>query len=311
MSLVHAIIRDRVRLRAPRSAPTGPAPRASVVRLRMFDGPLLIAAALLVAIGAAGAADAPEPAPRAPAPSDTAALEPKAIEILKASSARLAAAKSMKFTAVVSYENPSRLGPPLVYTTTSDVTLKRPDKLQVITAGDGPASEFYYDGKTVTSFAPAENLVAIAEAPPTIDATLEAAYHYAAIYFPFVDVLVADPYKDLADELQLAFYIGQSKVVGGTTTDIVAYALPNVFVQIWVGDEDKLPRMARAVYRNDPAQLRHQVEFSKWQLDGTLDNVAFASPKAGAASRIPFDRPDAKRPPDAPPQATSGTSKPQ
>jgi len=42
----------------------------------------------------------------------------------------------------------------------------RPNKLRVITLGDGPRSEFYYDGKTVMAYAPAENLVAIAEAPP-------------------------------------------------------------------------------------------------------------------------------------------------
>jgi len=98
-------------------------------------------------------------------------LEPKAIDLLKAASARLSAARSMAFTAVVSYENPSVLGPPLVYTTKSEVLMQRPDKLRVITVGDGPASEFYYDGKTMIALAPAENLVAVADnAPPTIDA---------------------------------------------------------------------------------------------------------------------------------------------
>jgi hypothetical protein len=156
---------------------------------------LLIASSFVV-VPFTAQAQGSQPAPSQPQqgapPSSELVLEPKAIEILKASSERLAAAHTLSFTAVASYENPSRLGPPLVYTTTSDVTLKRPDKLQVITKGDGPASEFYYDGKTAMAFAPAENLVAVAEAPPTIDATLEAAYHYAAIYFPFTDVLVAD-----------------------------------------------------------------------------------------------------------------------
>src|SRR5213078_5123376 len=138
-------------------------------------------------------------------------------------SARLAAAKSMAFTAVVSYESPSRLGPPLVYATKSEVTLQRPDKLRVITLGDGPPSEFYYDGKIMMALAPAENLVAVADAPPTIDAALEQAYHSAAIYFPFDDWIVADPYKEMSDGMHLAYYIGQSKVVGGTTTDMVAY----------------------------------------------------------------------------------------
>lgn len=135
-------------------------------------------------------------------------LEPRAIEILKAASATLAAARTMRFTAIVSYENPSLLGPPLVYTTRSDVTLQRPNKLRVITSGDGPPSEFYDDGTQLIALAPAENLVAIAPAPPTVDAALQTAYDTAAIYFPFTDVLVADPYGDLAGSLKLAFYIG-------------------------------------------------------------------------------------------------------
>jgi hypothetical protein len=224
-------------------------------------------------------------------------LEPHAIEILKAASARLAAARSMAFTAVVSYESPSLLGPPLVYSTKSEVTMRRPDKLKVITLGDGPPSEFYYDGKTMTAFAPAENLVAIADAPSTIDATLQAAYDAAAIYFPFSDVIVADPYKDIADGLTTAFYIGQSRVVGGTTTDMVAYVTGDVFVQAWIGAEDKLPRRLYAVYLSDPARLRHVLELSKWDLDAAVSADVFVSAKAGGAARMAFARPDAGRPP--------------
>lgn len=221
-------------------------------------------------------------------------LEPRAIDILKAASARLSAAKSMSFTAVVSYESPSRLGPPLVYSTKSEVTLQRPDKLKVITLGDGPGSEFYYDGKTMTAFSPQENLVAIADAPPTIDAALEAAYHTGAIYFPFSDVIVADPYKDIADGLKIAFYIGQSSVVGGTTTDMVAYVTGNVFVQIWIGAQDKLPRRVYAIYLNDRARLRHVLELSNWELDTAIPADAFVPAKTAGATRIAFARPDAE-----------------
>jgi hypothetical protein len=223
-------------------------------------------------------------------------------------SQRLAAAHAVTFTALSTEESPTRHGPPLAYTTLSDVTLQRPDKLRVITAGDGPASEFYYDGKTMTAFAPAENLVAVADAPATIDAALKAAYDSAAIYFPFTDVLVADPYKDLADGLRLAFYIGQSHVVGGTTADMVAIATDRVFAQVWIGADDKLPRMVRAVYLDDPARLRHQIEFSGWKLDGPVTADAFASARAGGATRIEFARPDPS-PPPAPGKAPKGKVK--
>ena len=116
-----------------------------------------------VKAAAAEASPAPEPSP---------SLEPKAIDILKAASSRLAAARTMKFTAVHFYESSSRHGHPLAFTTKSEVTLQRPDKLRVIMSADGPASEFYYDGKRMMAYAPAENLVAIADAPGTLDAAL-------------------------------------------------------------------------------------------------------------------------------------------
>ncbi|BAN27547.1 DUF2092 domain-containing protein [Caballeronia insecticola] len=234
------------------------------------------------------------------APDFQAGLEPKAIDILKSACARLAAARSMSFRAVVSYESPSRLGPPLVYSTNSLVTMQRPDKLKVVTLADGPPSDFYYDGKTMTAYAPTEKLVAVTSAPPTIDAALAAAFTTGAIYFPFTDVIVADPYKDIADGLKIAFYIGQSSVVGATTTDMVAYVTGDVFVQIWIGTEDKLPRRIYAVYLDDPARLRHVLELSEWSLDVTVAQDAFTFTNTAGAAHIAFARPDAPVAVDAP-----------
>jgi hypothetical protein len=115
-------------------------------------------------------------------------IEPAVLALVKAMSEKLAAAKTMSFTAVTTYESPDRTGEPLAYFTRSQVTLQRPDKLRVITPGDGPRTEFYYDGKTAQAYEPAVNLVAVAEAPDTIDAMLRAAFEKAAIYFPFTDV---------------------------------------------------------------------------------------------------------------------------
>ncbi len=238
-------------------------------------------------------------------------LEPKAIDILKAACSRLAAAHSMSFTAIVMYESPSLLGPPLAYTTKSEVTMERPDKLRVITLGDGPRSDFYYNGKTMMAFAPAEDLLAVAPAPPTIDATLKAAYEKAAIYFPFSDVIVADPYKDLSEGLKVAFYIGQSNVIGGITTDMVAYGNDAVFIQIWIGAEDKLPRMLRAVFVNDPTQMRHGMELSDWHIDPSLPADTFTLAKAESAKRIAFARPDPWAPPRFAPPPRKKPSKQQ
>jgi len=250
---------------------------------------------LSVLLGAGVALAAPAAPKKAPETGGPPPLETRATDILKASSAKLAAAKAMSFTAVVSYESSSRLGPPLVYSTKSEVTMQRPNKLKVVTLGDGPASEFYYDGKVMMAYAPAEDLVAVADAPATIDEALAAAYNSAAIYYPFEDVIVADPYKDIAaGPLTKAFYIGQSNVVGGVTTDMVAYVTGGVFVQAWIGADDKLPRRLYAVYLNDRARLRHVLELTKWELDGAVPADAFGSAKAAAAKRVNFAKPEGK-----------------
>jgi len=261
---------------------------------------------------------APKAKPPTAAPPEP-VLEPRAIEILKASCDRLAAAHSMSFTAEVTYESPSRMGFPLAYSTKSEVVMQRPDKLRVITLGDGPASEFYYDGKIMMAYAPAEDLVAIADAPPTLDETMEVAYHIGAIYFPFDDVIVSDPYKDISDDLRTAFYIGQSNVVGGTKTDMIAYDTGGVFVEIWIGVDDKLPRMLRAIFADDPQKLRHRLELSNWHIDPNVSADFFSSAKATAAKHIKFARPDASVPPSTrakpkatpKPKSTSTPSSPQ
>src|SRR5204863_415481 len=228
----------------------------------------------------------------------------------KAARSRPAAARTMQIKAVHFTESPNRHGHALDFTTKSEVTRQRPDKLRVIMPADGPASEFYYDGKKMMAYAPAENLVAIADAPGTLDAALEQAYNSAAIYFPFADWIVTDPYKEMSDGMKLAYYIGQSKVVGGTTTDMVAYIDHGVFIQAWIGAGDKLPRLLHATYLEDPERLRHTLILSDWQLDPAVSTDTFTSTKAASANPMPFAHPHPESSPEASPSQKSKSSKP-
>ena len=121
-------------------------------------------------------------------------------------------------------------------------------------------------------------------------------------------MIVADPYKDQSDGLQVAFYIGQTKVIDSTTTDMVAFANGAVFAQIWIGADDKLPRKLRAVYLNDPSMLRHDLSLFDWKLDPKVAASAFATPKAAGATKIAFARPDQMPPGMPPPSALPAKS---
>ena len=97
------------------------------------------------------------------------------------------------------------------------------------------------------------DLVAVADAPPTIDQLIDEAWDKAAIYFPFSDIIASNPYAELSKTLKSAFYVGRSIAVGGVATDMVAVGGDDVAAEIWIGVDDHLPRLIRAVYANEPA----------------------------------------------------------
>jgi len=72
---------------------------------------------------------------------------------------------------------------------------------------------------------------------------------------------------------------------------MVVWANKDVFVQIWIGADDKLPRRMRAVFAADPLKLRHEMELSNWQLDPALPAGTFTSAKAQTAGRMAFASP--------------------
>lgn len=268
---------------------------------KTFAAAAAVSAALLALAPAAFAQNAQAPAQGAAAPAQPAApaLEPRAMEILKAASQTLAAARTMAFTAVSTYERAARNGQPLYYSSIHEVLLARPDKLRVITPGDGTPDEFYYDGRTMMAYVPSANVVAVSDAPPTLDALLDHAWEKAAIYFPFADVLASDPAAELAKTLKSAFTVGRSIAVGGVKTDVIALAGDEVAAEVWIGVDDHLPRQVRVVYANEPAHARYQTVFSNWRLNVPVDAADFANPKALAAEHIEFAPPgDAAAPPE-------------
>lgn len=250
-----------------------------------------LSALALVGLCAILPAHAEEPAAAPAAKSAAVAIEPKALALIKDLSETLAKASSISFHVRRAFDEPAANGQPLVYYIASEVTLQRPDKLKIITPGDGPASEFYYDGKEIVLFLPEAKLAAVDTAPPKLDAMLEAAFDKAGLYFPFVDFIVADPYAAITEGLTSAFVIGKSKVVGGVETDIVAIATKNVQAQIWIGAHDRLPRL---VWLNPAGTLdkpRSVIEFSNWKLGAPLAAESFHSAAAAKAAKIEFAKP--------------------
>jgi hypothetical protein len=250
-----------------------------------------LSALTLIGVCAFTPAFAEEPAAAPAAKAAAVTIDPKALSLLKDMSQTLAKAESLSFTVRRAFDEPAANGQPLFYMIASEVTLARPDKLKIVTPGDGPASEFYYDGKEMVLFMPEANLAAIEIAPPKLDDMLEAAYKKAGLYFPFVDFIVADPYAAMTEGLKSAFVMGKSKIVGGVETDIVALSTADIQAQIWIGSKDKLPRLVWLNPAQSVEKPRSMIEFSNWKLGAKIAPESFHSEMAAKAGRMKFAPP--------------------
>jgi hypothetical protein len=233
------------------------------------------------------------PRGKAQQPAADVVLDPKAIALIKAMSEKLATAQSLSFKVRRAFDEPGANGQPLIYMVVSNVLMQRPDKFRVMVLGDGPTSEFYYDGKTMTVLYPDKKLAAVSDAPPMLDDMFEAAIRKAGLYFPFVDLVASDPYKEITDGLQLAFVIGQSRAVGDTVTDVVALANKNVQAQIWIDATDHLPRLLWLSPTDAPGKPRSIMEFSDWKLGVQTDPADFTSAAMAEAHKIEMAVPGA------------------
>jgi hypothetical protein len=244
--------------------------------MRKFTLAALIAAAVVVPAAMTSPSRAQEEAP---------AIEPRARSLLDAMSRRLADAKAFSFNARTTYDVPTAHKTPIFLTTVSDVSFKRPASLRVATIGDGPASVFVADGKKIGRFDPAAGTLASKDAPQGIDALVRAAGENG-LDLPFSDVLLEKPFGDLSKGLTSAFVVGQSRLVGGTLTNIVSVSDGTSHMQIWIGATDNLPRQMVVSESRDGQTTRNTVAYANWRMEPTLRDSQFSASAYGKARQV-------------------------
>ncbi|HPM42453.1 MAG TPA: DUF2092 domain-containing protein [Candidatus Omnitrophota bacterium] len=229
-------------------------------------------------------------------------VDQRALDILKGMSDSLKSAKTLSFRARSLEPIKSPAGIWVILFSDSRVMIQEPDKLFVEKRGDVFALDFYFDGKTISLYSPARNVFAEKESPGTIDDVIEGVKRQSDNPFPYSDILISDPYSRLTSDLVGAVYVGRS-TLGGVKTDHLAFSNKGVDWQIWIGADDKLPRLVNATYLDDASEPSYTVEFTDWKINDALSPEIFAYQNSTQASKIEFRKPgriepDSPRPSD-------------
>ena len=221
------------------------------------------------------------------APSEP-ALNPKALASLKRMSDTLAAAKAFTYRSTAIFEVPAKNGQFLTMFSNAEVALKRPDMLRGKMTGEAPHFNFYYDGATVSAFAPGTNVYSKTKAPSTIDAMLPALEEETGIRFVTAPLLFSNPYRAFSRKLTSALMVGPS-MVHGTLCEHLAFRAPGINWEIWVEANSRaLPRRLAVTFTDRPNFPRTLVEFSNWNLQPWLSAGDFVFRAPRGATEIPF-----------------------
>lgn len=224
----------------------------------------------------------------APAATPSGTVDQKALALLKRMSDTLASAKSFTYQSSAIIEVPSKTGQLLTLFTDADVALMRPDKLRARLTGEAPPFNFYYNGKSVSAFAPVTKTFSTKKAPATIDAMLPDLENETGIRFATAPLLLSNPYRVLTRGLTSAVVVGPS-MVRGTLCDHLAFRSPGINWEIWIaGSGSPLPRRLAVTFTDRPGLPRTLVEFSNWNLHPWLRTGDFVFSKPAGAAEIPF-----------------------
>lgn len=181
------------------------------------------------------------------------------------------------------------------------MTVQRPNRLRVDVDGDIKKRSYFYDGSTLTMYAPDEQVYSKVAAPGTIGEVIRQLQD-AGVEMPLIDVLTQAFEGTLLEDVRTGVRVGDS-TIDGVVTDHLAFRQPLIDWQIWIA-KNGAPKRILITTRYTLGDPQYEV------------GLAWKENPRPAASTFDFSPPDgvreipATRPPPAAPAAAPSTGSP-
>jgi hypothetical protein len=217
-----------------------------------------------------------------------AGIDPQAEKLLKASTAFLAGQKRFSVDTRNTIEVVLTSGQKLQFGTVATASVQRPNKLRGERKGDLVDQIFIYDGKSLTLYNPGQKYYATVAAPATLEQMLDFARTSLDIIAPGSDLLYANAYQILMENVTSGFVVGKA-VVEGVRCDHLAFRGAGVDWQIWIQEgAQPLPRKWVITSTDIAGSPEFAVVMTKWNLAPQFGEQTFAFTPAKDAKKVDF-----------------------
>jgi hypothetical protein len=210
-------------------------------------------------------------------------VDPRADELVRQMSERLARASEFALEAEEVYDEVPDQSPRRQLTNLRRVAMRRPDRLVGDTTGDAMNRTFWYDGKVFSALDREQNVWASGAVPPTVDKALDWVFDQTGTVIPLGDFLYADVYARLMGDVQRGVYLGIHEAAG-VPCHHLSFEQATIDWQIWIdAGRESLPRKLVITYKTEDEVPQYSVTIRKWNLQAKLPDTLFAfSPPEGA-----------------------------
>jgi hypothetical protein len=222
-----------------------------------------------------------------------AAVDPKAMAALAKMGDYLRSLKSFEVMASTLTDDVTTGNMKVQLSSNSTLQVRRPDRMRVETTSDRKQRQIFYDGKSITVFAPRVKYYATVAAPPTVRETIEALAKKYGIETPLADLFYWGTDAAPTQDIKAAYSLGPA-TVDGTSTDHYAFREEGIDWQVWIEKSDTpLPRKLVLTSTNVATQPAH-IAMLKWNVSPNFDDAIFAFKPSPGAMKIVMQTSDGK-----------------
>ena len=226
--------------------------------------------ALTVATGFVGARRAAAAAP------SKKGISAEADQALHKMTDYLASLQSFRVLGAAKDEVVLKSGQKIDLSSQSDTWVQRPNKLRSEQSGAKGGLAFFYDGKSMTLACTGTGTYTTKPAPKTIDGAIDQARKEFQIEAPGADLLYAQPYDILTEQVTGGQVIGHETIEGESVIHL-AFQGEEVDWQIWIKDgAEPLPVWFSIITKTIASQPEFEVHLKNWETKGSIPASTFA-----------------------------------
>lgn len=156
-----------------------------------------------------------------------------------------------------------------------NVHIVGPDKMQVDSKGDKTHKGYWYNGEHFAYFSYAENNYSIIEAPSDILTTIDSLNTVYELEFPAADFLYPAFTDDLLEAFEVVKLLGNNTIDSEDCFHIIA-TNTKMNLQIWLSnDAFLLPKKFIITYKDKSGYPQFEATFSDWKLNPNLPDSMF------------------------------------